>query len=48
MNPNINIKIIRDNPEQFIYHSQLSKNAMAHYPYWNFVKSLNCHSYILK
>lgn len=48
LNPNITLKIIRDNSERLCYHSQLSKNTMTHYPHWNLVKSLNDVPYILK
>ena len=45
MNPNINIKIIKENP-QFRYYQKMSKNKMDYYP-WHLVKSLN-YPYILK
>jgi hypothetical protein len=45
MNPNINMKIIKENP-QFRYYQKMSKNKMDYYP-WHFVKSINPH-YILK
>jgi hypothetical protein len=45
INPNINIKIVRENP-QLQYYQKMSKNMMDYYP-WHFVKSLIPH-YILK
>ena len=48
LNPNISLKIIRDNSERLCYHSQISKNTMTHYPHWNLVRSLNNEPYVLK
>jgi hypothetical protein len=46
MNPNINMKIIKENP-QFHYYTIISKNKMEYYP-WHLVKSLSPEPYILK